>query len=177
MQQLELQAAASQQQLQAEQARSAQLAQALVAANQEITNLQARPQALAHSIVDRKVMGKPKSFGGQSKQWSEWCFVTKAYCACVHGGLKRVLDSAAEMGEVIVDQLDLNEEDKKMSRQLYCILVMLCTDRALDIVKGVDEGCGAEAWRRLTWEYEPRVGVRFGALLQSILKREFGTKG
>ena len=29
-------------------------------------------------------------------------------------------------------------------------------------------------WRKLLWEYEPGVGIRYGATLQSLLKRRFG---
>ena len=29
-------------------------------------------------------------------------------------------------------------------------------------------------WRKLLWEYEPGVGIRHGAMLQSLLKRRFG---
>ena len=35
----------------------------------------------------------------------------------------------------------------------------------------------AEVWRKLLWEYEPGVGVRYGAMLQSSLKRRFGEHG
>ena len=29
-------------------------------------------------------------------------------------------------------------------------------------------------WRKLLWEYELGVGIRYGAMLQSLLKRQFG---
>ena len=32
----------------------------------------------------------------------------------------------------------------------------------------------AEVWRKLLWECEPGVGNRYGATLQSLLKRRFG---
>ena len=31
-------------------------------------------------------------------------------------------------------------------------------------------------WRKLLWEYEPGVGIRYGAILQSLLKRRFGER-
>ena len=36
------------------------------------------------------------------------------------------------------------------------------------------EGVGAEVWRKLLWEYEPGVGITYGAMLHSLLKRRFG---
>ena len=29
-------------------------------------------------------------------------------------------------------------------------------------------------WRKLLWENEPGIGIRYGAMLQSLLKRRFG---
>ena len=53
-------------------------------------------------------------------------------------------------------------------------LVMMLSDQALDIVRNSPEGVGAEVRRKLPWEYEPGVGIRYGAMLQSLLKRRFG---
>ena len=46
--------------------------------------------------------------------------------------------------------------------------------QALEIVRNSPEGNGAEVWRKLLWEYEPGFGIRYGAMLQSLLKRRFG---
>ena len=54
------------------------------------------------------------------------------------------------------------------------MLVMMLSDQALEIVRNSPEGVGAEVWRKLLWEYEPGVGIRYGAMLQSLLKRRFG---
>ena len=54
------------------------------------------------------------------------------------------------------------------------MLVMMLSDQALETVRNSPEGVGAEVWRKLLWEYEPGVGIRYGAMLQSLLKRRFG---
>ena len=54
------------------------------------------------------------------------------------------------------------------------MLVMMLSDQALEIVRNFLEGVGAELRRKLLWEYEPGVGIRYGAMLQSLLKRRFG---
>ena len=64
-------------------------------------------------------------------------------------------------------------ELQSLSTQLYYMLVML-SDQALEIVRNSPEGVGAEVWCKLLWEYEPGVGIRYGAMLQSLLKRRFG---
>ena len=54
------------------------------------------------------------------------------------------------------------------------MLVMMLSDQAQEIVRNSPEGIGAEVWRKSLWEYEPGVGIRYGAMLQSLLKRRFG---
>ena len=54
------------------------------------------------------------------------------------------------------------------------MLVMMLSDQALEIGRNSPEGVGAEVWRKLLWEYEPGVGIRYGAMLQTLLKRRFG---
>ena len=51
---------------------------------------------------------------------------------------------------------------------------MMLSDQAPEIKRNSPEGIGAEVWRKLLWEYEPGVGIRYGAMLQSLLKRPFG---
>ena len=54
------------------------------------------------------------------------------------------------------------------------MLVMLTTDDAHRIIQNVEQGNGAEAWRRLCWEFEPDVKVRHGSILHHLMHREFG---
>ena len=81
---------------------------------------------------------------------------------------------AEAMGGQVVDAHDLDEVTLTLSRQLYYMLVMLTTDDAQRLIGNVEQGNGAEAWRRLCWEYEPDVRVRHGAVLHALLRREFG---
>ena len=54
------------------------------------------------------------------------------------------------------------------------MLVMMLNDQAPEIVRNSPEVIGAEVWPKLLWEYESGVGIRFGAMLQSLLQRRFG---
>ena len=65
-------------------------------------------------------------------------------------------------------------ELQSLGTQLCYMLVMMFSNQALEIVRNSPEGVGAEVWRKLIWEYEPGVGIRYGAMLQSLLKRRFG---
>ena len=64
---------------------------------------------------------------------------------------------------------DMTVELQSLGTQLYYMLVMMLSDQALEIVRNSPEGVGAEVWRKLLWEYEPGVGIRYGAMLQSLL--------
>ena len=68
----------------------------------------------------------------------------------------------------------MTAEMQSLSTQLCFMLVMMLSDQALEIVRNSPEEVGAEVWRKLLWEYEPGVGIRCGAMLQSLLKRRFG---
>ena len=54
------------------------------------------------------------------------------------------------------------------------MLVMTLSDQALENVRISLEGVSAEVCRNLLWVYEPGVGIRYGVLLQSLLKTRFG---
>ena len=69
---------------------------------------------------------------------------------------------------------DVTTELQPPSKQLYCMLVMVLSDQALEIVRNAPQGNGAEVWRKLLWEYEPGVGIRYGAMSQSLLKLRIG---
>ena len=63
---------------------------------------------------------------------------------------------------------------QSLSTQLYHMLVMMLSDQALEIVRNSPGVVGAEVWRKLLWEHEPGVGIRYGAMWQSLSERLFG---
>ena len=88
--------------------------------------------------------------------------------------MRDVFELATRKGSDPVINSDMTVELQSLSTQLYYMLVMMLTDQPLVIVRNSPEGVGAEVWRKLLWEYEPGVGIRYGAMLQSLLKRRFG---
>ena len=68
----------------------------------------------------------------------------------------------------------LPEEVGQAGRQLYYILVMLTRGAALNLVINAGQGEGLEAWRQLTFRYEPRVRSRFSGQLVRFLSWDFG---
>ena len=95
---------------------------------------------------------------GKKKNMREftWQFTFKAFACATHARMRDVFELAPVINS------DMTVELQSSSTQLYYMLVM------------VRQGVGAEVWRTLLWEYEPGVGIRYGAMLQSLLKRRFG---
>ena len=81
--------------------------------------------------------------------------------------------SAPKMKEDF-DFVTRKTELQSLSTLPYYMLVMMLNDQDLEIVGNSPEGIGAEVWRKLLWEHELGVGIRYGAMLQSLLKRRFG---
>ena len=88
--------------------------------------------------------------------------------------MRDVFDLATQKGTDPVVNSDMTVELQSLSTQLYYMLVMMLRDQALEIVRNSLEGVGAEVRRKLLWDYEFGVGIRYGAMLQSLLKRRLG---
>lgn len=126
------------------------------------------------STIDTRTLGKPQTFSGKRDAWKEFRFVFEAFASAVHLRMPALFRRSESMGGQIIDASDLDEETTAVSRQLYYMLVMLTTDDAHRLMSNVEQGNGAEDWRRLCWEHEPDVRVRHGAVLHALLRREFG---
>ena len=147
--------------------------QALAAAQQRNQQLSSGGGAPTPStgVIDTRTLGKPKTFTGQP---ADWQFTFKAFACATHARMREVFELATRKGSDPVINGDMTVELQSLSTQLYYMLVMMLSDQALEIVRNSPEGVGAEVWRKLLWEYELGVGIRYGAMLQSLLKRRFG---
>ena len=147
--------------------------QALAAAQQRNQQLSSGGGAPTPStgVIDTRTLGKPKTFTGQP---ADWQFTFKAFACATHARMREVFELATRKGSDPVINGDMTVELQSLSTQLYYMLVMMLSDQALEIVRNSPEGVGAEVWRKLLWEHELGVGIRCGAMLQSLLKRRFG---
>ena len=73
--------------------------------------------------------------------------------------MKVIFDRATRKGSDLVVNSDMTAESRSLRTQLYHMLMMMLSDQAL---------------RNLLWEYEPGVGVRYRAMLHSLVKRRLG---
>ena len=60
-------------------------------------------------------------------------------------------------------------EKKARSVQLYFVLIMLCTGRALDRIANAPHGWGMEAWRMLFQTYSPKNNARLVVMMLEVL--------
>ena len=151
--------------------------QALAVAQQRFQQLSSGSSAPTTSagVIDTRTLGKPKSFTGQTAEWTTWWqFTFKAFACAAHPKMKEVFDLATRKGTDPFVNSDMTVELQSLSTQLYYMLVMMLSDQAQEIVRNSPEGVGAEVLRKLLWEYELGVGIRHGALLPSLQKRRFG---
>ena len=159
--------------------RQASAEQVLAAAQQRIAQLSSGTDVSTTppGIIDTCTLGKPKSFSGQTSEWTTWQFTFKAFACAVHPKMKEVFDLATQKGADPVNATDITGELQSLSTQLYYMLVMMLGDQAQEIVRNSPEGIGAEVWRKLLWEYEPGVGIRYGALLRHGTPRSETAQG
>ena len=141
--------------------------QALAAAQQCIQQLSSGGSAPTPStgVLDTRTLGKPKTFTGQPAEWTTWQFTFKAFACATHARMRDVFELATRKGSNLVINSDMTVVLQSLSTLLCYMLVMMLSDQALEIVRNSLEGVGAEVWRKLLWEYEPGVGIRYGAML------------
>ena len=136
-----------------------------------------RTQGSVHmGMVDTRLLGKPERWDGSDRGWKDWRFVTRAYLMAAMPSVSVYLDRAEALTQDI-DLPSLDEDGQQVSRQLYYILVLLTSGRALDKVQASGEGEGLKSWRLMHEQWEPRSRSRFTAMLVSILSRKFTGDG
>ena len=93
----------------------------------------------------------------------------RAYASAVSTSLSEVIKEAAAAEHTTVNHDLFNEEQTRASQNLFYMLAMLLKGKALAILQSTPDGVGAEAWRRLCQEYEPKAPGRFQGMLVGLL--------
>lgn len=128
------------------------------------------------SIIDTRLIGKPKDFQGTQEKWPSWSFTFKAYCGAVSHDMSELMKSVV-LTNIEVAMGGLTAVQEQFSKFLYYMIVMLVVEGspAYAKVRGCPEGNGLEAWRRFHAEFEPQVRGRFQSMLQGLMAAKFGT--
>ena len=124
------------------------------------------------SMVDTRVLGKPRNFSGKDEDWTGWVTIFRAYAGAIDNQLLADMQRA-EVQLQPVANAHLEPAQAQRSAQLYYILALLCEGRAQTKVSNMMMGEGLELWRQLAQSYEPKTGARSAGLLIKILQFEF----
>ena len=124
-----------------------------------------RPQA---ALVDTRLMRQPNSFEGERDQWADWAFTFRAYAAAVSTDIANIMRHAEGIADVCAQFPE--EQQQQSNAQLYYVLVMLVKGSAMKKARTAPTGHGAEVWRLLCLEYEPKQRRRFQAMLANLLR-------
>lgn len=117
-------------------------------------------------LLDTRGFSKVPHFSGKDEDWADYIFKFDGYATLLGWGDR--LEKAATHPSVI-ENSRLLDESRQVSTNLYAILQLNTSGKALGIVRLVPRGEGMEAWRQLHREYAPDVGGRHAGLLRSIL--------
>ena len=63
----------------------------------------------------------------------------------------------------------MTRAEKRFSAQAFCVLVLTCRGKALQVVQRVPRGFGFEAWRQVNEEFEPRPPATSQGTCQALL--------
>ena len=126
------------------------------------------PQARQAALVDTRLVKQPNTFEGDKENWADWAFTFRAYAAAVSTDIAKVL-AHAEIQDKPCGQFG-EEAGVQATAQLYYILVMLMKGAAMKKARTAIAGHGAEVWRLLCLEYEPKQRRRFQAMLANVLR-------
>ena len=83
--------------------RQASAEQALAVAQQRIAQLSSGTDVSTTppGVIDTRTLGKPKSFSGQTSEWTTWQFTFKAFACAVHPKMKEVFDLATRKALIL----------------------------------------------------------------------------
>ena len=123
--------------------------------------------------MDTRLLEKPSGFSGAQDVWRDWSTVLKVYAGATIPSLQKLMDNAAKATEPTPNATILDDDDRAASAQLYWMVLMICTDAALNTVFLAGDSEGLEAWRQMTEKYGPKMRTRFAGQLTSILSYSF----
>ena len=119
-------------------------------------------------VVDTRVLGKSDKWDCSEMAWSNWSFVAKAYAGAIDQKLSDDM-AMANVSTTVLNNDSMSPEAEARSVQLYFILIMLCTRRALDRIANAPHCWGMEAWRLLFQAYSPKNNARLVVMMLEVL--------
>ena len=131
--------------------------------------------AVPPSLIDTKLLGRPRGYSGNRQEWSQWKFVFKAYIGALNGEMLRRLEVAEKSG-TSMPLGGFSLEEATEARTMSYILAQTLTGSSLQLLMNVEEYNGYEAWRQLVKREEPTAGSAQVSQLTALLKTKFTGK-
>jgi hypothetical protein len=128
------------------------------------------------TFVDTKGIGKPAMFSSEPRQFPTRSFKLGNFLKGISKGMKDGLQWAADQDSLIVDVkplesiLEQGTDVKHAGRQTYAVLAQLCDGEALDLIQNVLGSDGWEAYRFLSWRFDPEGAGRRRNIMSQLLQ-------
>ena len=126
--------------------------------------------------VDAEEIGTLPMFSGcvdlsertDSMPWSQRSLAIRSYFGKFNRTTAWMLQQVETSVDdpIITDNTVMTRAEKRFSAQAYCVLVLTCRGKALQMVQRVP---GFEAWRQLYKEFEPHPPVKSQEMCQALL--------
>ena len=120
------------------------------------------------SVLDPKWTGRPKTYDGDKKNWRKFATSLKGYVGAICPELLAMMKIAQTLRDPVPNHY-LNQVQRQYDAALYYILTNLTEGDATDLMDGVDEGEGLEAWRIMAKPSERNTVVTNRKRFQRIL--------
>ena len=102
----------------------------------------------APGLVDTRLLGKPRTYGGNKAEWTQWKYVLRSYLGAVNPDLLQPLqESEVALNPIVLDAL----EDKQQgnARTISFVLSQVLVGAPLQLIMNVSDMNGFEMWRQL----------------------------
>ena len=112
-------------------------------------------------------------FSGDSKEFVEWEYAFTSYIRLYSEELYVLMLSNQGKVTAVDEDLELEDEERRMSAVLHHVLVMVLKKHPLQLVRAAGPGRGIEGWRSIRCHYRPRDALRHVSMLQGILEPQW----
>ena len=141
-----------------------------------ITALQDLVEGQRHSSFSKHIKSpevfKPETRSEELQKWEDWKFSMETFIGVVDGEMLRDMKEASASPRMLrMSEWDLDRQDR--SEKLFSLLSTLLRNRPLQLLRGVADNNGYEAWRVLYRDMQPPTRQRSLALVQSLNRLKF----
>ena len=143
-------------------------------AEQRATDAETRVLGVrGEEVVDTRLLRKPKSFDGTADIRRQFMFTFWGYAGAVDLRPKQAKIESDVLQENAIMNSAFLVRDRRVSTQLYYMLVLLLEGSAQRLLEHAGDGEGLLSWCRPVAEYEPATAGRETSLLREVLAQTF----